>query len=138
MLRPKAWYQDHHQLHWAKLPDESLCRAYIQFTLVKMCHQQEAMNILLQGVAEGFVIQGLLVGGHPLRIIAPLSNAKMTLNPNLQLTTRDQLFEDDTLLESMDAEDVMSDWSHGAEECCLRWKSALANFFSKGTQVSRA
>lgn len=61
MLGPKAWYKDHHQLHWAKLPDESLCRAYIQFTLMRMCHQQEAMKTLLQGVAGGLVLQGLLV-----------------------------------------------------------------------------
>ncbi|KAG1817623.1 uncharacterized protein BJ212DRAFT_1299153 [Suillus subaureus] len=99
MLGPKTWYQDHHELHWAKLPDESLCRAYIQFSLMKMCHQQEAMKVLLQGVAEGLILQGLL------------------------LTMCDQLFEDDTPLETIDAEELMSDWSHGAEECCIRWKS---------------
>ncbi|KAG1845816.1 hypothetical protein F4604DRAFT_1688588 [Suillus subluteus] len=114
MLGPKTWYQDHHELHWAKLPDESLCRAYIQFSLMRMCHQQEAMKVLLQGVAEGLVLRGLL------------------------LTTRDQLFEDDTPLETIDAEELISDWSRGAEECCLRWKSALANFFGQGTQELEA
>ncbi|KAG1808887.1 uncharacterized protein BJ212DRAFT_1302788 [Suillus subaureus] len=32
----------------------------------------------------------------------------------------------------------MSDWSHGAEKCCIRWKSALANFFGQGTQELEA
>ncbi|KAG1853973.1 hypothetical protein F4604DRAFT_1932943 [Suillus subluteus] len=114
MLGPKAWYQDHHQLHWTKLPDELLCRAYIQFSLMKMCHQQEAMNVLLQGVAEGLVLQGLL------------------------LTMRDQLFEDDTPLEPIDAEDIISGGPCGAEQCCLRWKSAFANFFAQGTQELEA
>ncbi|KAG1785191.1 uncharacterized protein HD556DRAFT_1450943 [Suillus plorans] len=114
MLGPKAWHQDHHQLHWAKLLDESLCRAYIQFSLMRMCHQQEVMKALLQGVAGGSVLQGLL------------------------LTTRDQLFEDDSPLETVDAEELNYDWTHGAEECCLRWKTALANFFDQGTQELEA
>jgi hypothetical protein len=63
MLGPEAWYQDHRQLHWTELPDESLCRAYIQFSLMKMCHQQKAMDVLLQGVANGLVLKGLLVSG---------------------------------------------------------------------------
>jgi hypothetical protein len=63
MLGPMAWYQEHCQLHWTQLPDESICRAYIQFSLMQMCHQQEAVNVLLQGVAEGFVLKGLLVSG---------------------------------------------------------------------------
>ncbi|KAG2362870.1 hypothetical protein BDR07DRAFT_1484229 [Suillus spraguei] len=114
MLVPKAWHQDHCQSHWVKLSDESLCRAYIQFNLMRMCHQQETIKFLLQGVAEGLVLPGLL------------------------LITRDQLFEDDTLLESIDAEESISDWSHDAEECCLRWKSALADFFAQGIQELEA
>jgi len=114
MLGPKAWYQDHYQLHWYKLPDESLCRAYIQFSLMKMCHQKEAMNVLLRGVAEGLVLQGWL------------------------LTTRDQLFEEDTSLEPIDAQDIISDGSSSAELCCLRWKYAFTNFFAQGTQESEA
>jgi hypothetical protein len=75
MLEPKAWYHDHRQLHWAKLPDESICRAYIQFSLMRMCYQREAMKALLQGVAEGSVLQGLLVSGSGK--VALLSTAKM-------------------------------------------------------------
>ena len=55
----------------------------------------------------------------------------------LQLTTRDQLFEDDTLLETIDVKELSSDWFYGAEEHCLRWKSALSNFFAQGTEVCR-
>lgn len=61
MLGPKAWYQEHLQSHWVGLSDEPLCRAYIQFNLMRMCHQQEAIKVLLQGIAKGFVLQGLLV-----------------------------------------------------------------------------
>jgi hypothetical protein len=55
---------------------------------------------------------------------------------NLQLTTRDQLFEEDTSLEPIDAQDIISDGSSSAELCCLRWKYAFTNFFAQGTQVS--
>jgi hypothetical protein len=55
----------------------------------------------------------------------------------LQLTTRDQLFEDDMPLEPTEAEEMVTNWTHGAEKRCLQWKSALANFFAQGTQVSR-
>ncbi|KAG2353216.1 hypothetical protein BDR07DRAFT_1496691 [Suillus spraguei] len=109
MLGPKTWYKNHHQLHWTKLLDELLCRAYIQFSLMKMCHQQEAMNVLRQGVAKGLVLRGFL------------------------LNTRDQLFEDDTSLEPIHAEDIIRNGSCRAEECCLRWKSAFSNFFTQGT-----
>lgn len=32
---------------WIKLSDESICRVYIQFSLIKIYHQQGAMNLLL-------------------------------------------------------------------------------------------
>ncbi|KAG2057198.1 hypothetical protein BDR06DRAFT_969412 [Suillus hirtellus] len=77
-----------------------------RFSLMQMCHQQEAMNVLLQGVAKGFVLKGLL----------------------------DQLFEDIMPLALIDDENAISYWSCEAEENCLRWRIAFTNFFSQGTQ----
>ncbi|KAG1799172.1 hypothetical protein EV424DRAFT_1546056 [Suillus variegatus] len=64
-------------------------------------------ELLFTGVAEGLVLPGLL------------------------LITRDQIFEDTTLMESDDI--ILSQPSSGAESLCLGWKSALVNFFAQGT-----
>lgn len=83
---------------------------------MKMCHQQGAMNVLLQGVAEGVVLQGLLVS-VPETLHSLLQ--KMIIN-TLQLTTQDQLFEEDDMpLEPTGAEEMVTNWTHGAEKRCL-------------------
>ncbi|KAG1759648.1 hypothetical protein EDD22DRAFT_849090 [Suillus occidentalis] len=52
---------------------------------------------------------------------------------DLRLTTQDQLFEDDMPLEPTKAEEMVTNWTHGAEKHYLQWKSTLANFFTQGT-----